>query len=674
MENNTPQFPNPIELCKQASVFAYKNFWQFFAFVVPLVVIVGLIEFSVVKLFPSLFLTSVPSASSFSPLQQGLFLLLFSIVIVAVELIFFGSIITYIVKKNKGETMSVMQAYRSGVRMCWKLVCAMFIMQLIVGAGSALLILPGIALMVYLVFFSFTVIDGGYTDLDALVASFVLVRGSWWKTVWYYIALVLGLVALEFVGFISLSIVMAIGVGLGFVLGPVTSVLLVIFTVAASAAFIGIIIFVFGMSLDYFYLYYKNLKLRKAHTFEAEFNKVRPRARKVFGILAIVGFFGVVAFYTLGGNTAYMNYIESFQAKIEKVQLENQAGFMASSTPFHSTVGAFSIKFPGQPTVSTKDSATGVGNSQYTTYLFQKEVSRSLSFQVAYINFPTTIDITKDPKAELISSMNGAVQNSGATIVSSQLGTYHGYPSNDYLGYMANYNLYVKSRTILKGQNFYDLIVSYSKDADSDKNSAAADDFLNSFSLDGQTGNVVDQMANPTIATSLQKMPYTSIGQAGFFQINLPTGWSFSNSTTTDNLSVDMISNFYPDHGQSVIAISKLDMANIRRTMSNSTDAAIATSLSQAGVATVKDQFTSLGLKGFQASDLKKQVIGADTGYVYRGSASFGPPQYATYDFEVVTIFNGQHGYQILMVWPESEYGWAANILMQSIATFTASD
>ena len=179
---------------------------------------------------------------------------------------------------------------------------------------------------------------------------------------------------------------------------------------------------------------------------------------------------------------------------------------------------------------------------------------------------------------------------------------------------------------------------------------------------------------NNDMSSSTSQNLYTSTGKASAFQIDLPANWKFVKRTTNATPKIDMISTFSSANGQSVISIAKLNMPDVRSSMASSTDNDILQALAQGGVISVKHEFTSMGLKGFQVSDLEKQTFGSDNAYVYRGSAAFGAPDYSIIDFNLITIFNGNHGYQILAIWPESEYGWSAKAIFDSLATFRIND
>jgi len=180
-------------------------------------------------------------------------------------------------------------------------------------------------------------------------------------------------------------------------------------------------------------------------------------------------------------------------------------------------------------------------------------------------------------------------------------------------------------------------------------------------------------ISTSTLSAALQKVPYTS--DDGAFKLNLPTGWSFVMATSSGNDAVNKITVFISDSRNADLTVSRLNTAYIRSHLpAETTDNKIASELALAGVSVMKNKLTSAGLKGFQVSDLKKQTINSSEAYMYRGSASYGAPDYEIIDFALITVFDKSKGYQLLAIWPESEYGWAGTPIFDSMATFKLSN
>ncbi len=530
MENNTTsslstsQFPGPTVLIRNAASFAYKNFWKLLVLMIVPVVAIVLIEVSFFLLQRSLF-GSLSDLSALSDPRSMTVSLLLGVLILFIECIFGGSIISYIVKKEGGQTASIVDAWRAGFLNCWPLFCATFILQMCLITTGLLLVIPAIILAFYACLYPFAVIADGHRDFDALVASYVAVRGSWWRTFGYYMALVLMFFACEIMLGLALSILTSF-LGLFSILFHATSLILYIgIGILLAAIAVGALVFVITISIHYFYSYYQSLKLRKAGAFESEFNSVRSSARKVFIALAIIGFVLITVFYSSGLYGRYMNFIESFEARqMHPVMLNgNKASFDA--------------------------------------------------------------DATDTPLLDQSAVPNGAAASAQAT--SSLKGLY--------------------------------------------------------------------------------------VSKEGHFQIELPTGWSLDSSTSSPDYGIDLMTAFRSPDGQASIVVTKIGMPYERRTAPDSSDTDISKSLAQQMVAAVEGQFNSVGLLGFQASNLSTQAFGPDMAYVHRGSASSGSPKYNTWDFKSFTIFNSNHGYEILGEWPESKYGWNATTLMESFATFKAN-
>ena len=181
--------------------------------------------------------------------------------------------------------------------------------------------------------------------------------------------------------------------------------------------------------------------------------------------------------------------------------------------------------------------------------------------------------------------------------------------------------------------------------------------------------NTTSSSSSEASSDNLKKLPYVSDDRT--FEITLPTGWSFAEATSSGSDAVERITVFISDSKKADITISKLNTAYIHeRLPAATTDEEITSKLALAAVDVMKEKLEAAGLKGFQVSDVKKQMIDTDTAYTYRGSASYGAPDYVAIDFEVITVVNKTHGYQLLAIWPESEYGSAGQPLLDSMATF----
>lgn len=107
----------------------------------------------------------------------------------------------------------------------WKLLLPMMLtgsLQIVIIFGGTLLfIVPGIYLAIALSYSSLFVIDRGLRNFQAIKASYVLVKGRWWATLWRELA----------AGFVF-------AIGLVIVVGLV-QMLLTVLSLGASAAFSG---------------------------------------------------------------------------------------------------------------------------------------------------------------------------------------------------------------------------------------------------------------------------------------------------------------------------------------------------------------------------------------------------------------------------------------------------
>ena len=307
-------FPNVFSLIKDAAIFAYKNFGQLLVLILVPVAILVCIE---AGLFLAMrpFQTDASSLAVYSQPQTSALFLVFGFLFLLIECVFIGSIISFISKKDSGKDTNIVDSWRVGLYNSWPLFCAIFIFQLSVTTAVLVFIIPALALAYYVMFFPFTTIVDGYKNVDALIASYVLVRGAWWRTLGYYLGLIVMFMALE-ISFVICFMVFALLFGVLVAVLHITSLVsLVCAIVVLVTVALALITFAVSMTVHYIYGYYKSLKVRKQTTFEGEFASVRPKARKFFATTAIIGFVIIIAFYASGLNTKYINFVQKLQTE-----------------------------------------------------------------------------------------------------------------------------------------------------------------------------------------------------------------------------------------------------------------------------------------------------------------------------------------------------------------------
>ena len=106
-----------------------------------------------------------------------------------------------------------------------------------------------------------------------------------------------------------------------------------------------------------------------------------------------------------------------------------------------------------------------------------------------YFELPNQLTFNDSPTGTISGSLSGIMASlvsdqmttNSAKLVSSQVGSYGGYLSDDYLLYQTSKNLYMKGRIVLSTSKAYILYADYKDDANSAQNSNVADKFFNSL-------------------------------------------------------------------------------------------------------------------------------------------------------------------------------------------------
>jgi hypothetical protein len=270
---------------------AWKSYESFFKKLWPLSLLtVGVGILAVIALEAGLFATVLfgqkYGLSSFSSALISLlaFALIYIVIIFLMAVFFRGTADLY-----KGDYRGVGTAYSRGFKIFWPFAVVCIAFGLVCNAGTYLLLIPGIAFFIYLLFSSFEFIVDGKRGFDALLGSWALVKNRWWMIFGrlLLLSLLIGLVVMagEFV-FVILSVifsVLATLLHLEFVLIAV-GILCVIAVIGA------IVMLVYPLLLLVHFELYFNLKETKIALNEAEANKNKKRkiALVIFSIIGIL--------------------------------------------------------------------------------------------------------------------------------------------------------------------------------------------------------------------------------------------------------------------------------------------------------------------------------------------------------------------------------------------------
>ncbi len=196
---------------------------------------------------------------------------------------------------RKGQFVSIKDSYKKANKLFWSFVLLNIIVALSTFGALALLIVPGIILLVYVIFSRFELIDSGKKDFKAILGSWELVRDYWWGILWrsFVAGLMIGLIV--FAGFFALGIVVAILIFIAYL-----SHSLIVLSVFISVSIVAYAAFIFGVIaplglLTSFELYF-NLKSVRANDKLADENTNKNRKNKIIVTMILGGLIYVLLF------------------------------------------------------------------------------------------------------------------------------------------------------------------------------------------------------------------------------------------------------------------------------------------------------------------------------------------------------------------------------------------
>lgn len=172
-------FPGVFSLVKQ-SLFFYKKHYKQFILIGLVPVVIGLVSNLVYFSIPE----NTPSSTGFA-LGMGVFLFILSVIMGVVG--FVTQIVSQVVlirslkDLDVGAPLSIEELYRSSLKLFFPFLWVTILVTLIYFGAGIFLIIPGIAVSVYLVFSNFFVVLENKRGLAALSSSFYFIRGNWWK-------------------------------------------------------------------------------------------------------------------------------------------------------------------------------------------------------------------------------------------------------------------------------------------------------------------------------------------------------------------------------------------------------------------------------------------------------------------------------------------------------------
>ena len=291
---------------------AWNSYKTFFKKLWPLSLLtIGLGILAFVMLYALLFGTILfGSKYGFSSLNMGLiyavlYAIAYIIMLLAAAVFFRGVADLY-----KGDYQGVGTAYSRGLKIFWPFTVIGIAFALVLMAGEYLLLIPGIAFFIYLLFSSFEFVVDDKRDIEALLGSWTLVKNRWWdifgKILLFGLLCGVAVMAAEFVGIIFFVIVF----GLATILH--TEAIMIAFGILCAIVFVGAIMLLLYplMLLFYFELYFNLKETRIAANVDDAANKRRKIILVIFMILGILAF-SIVPMYM---NNKLKNFETQFNS------------------------------------------------------------------------------------------------------------------------------------------------------------------------------------------------------------------------------------------------------------------------------------------------------------------------------------------------------------------------
>lgn len=185
----------------------------------------------------------------------------------------------------KGHIQNVSDSYKVGEEMFFSALLVTVIYDLCVNAGAALLIIPGVILGIYLIFYLLEYVDQNKRGIDALLSSWAIVYGRWWEIFWFTLLVSFTLMALTIA---SVAILGVLGTILSAILGNTALSFLATFTVIGAIIFVGVFLVVIPMGIISLFEIYYHFRNSREHRRNHATDKKRTLVIKIFMVLGIL--------------------------------------------------------------------------------------------------------------------------------------------------------------------------------------------------------------------------------------------------------------------------------------------------------------------------------------------------------------------------------------------------
>ncbi len=184
----------------------------------------------------------------------------------------------------KGHIQNLSDSYKVGQELFLTALLATVIHDLSTQGATLLLIIPGIIIGVYLVFYFMEFVDQNKRGMDALLSSWAIVDGRWWDVFWKII------VTGTMIIFPFLIIIAAIAISMfvaSSILGIIGNIPLILIALGIIV-FFTLVLFIIPLNiiaLFEIYYYFRNSRENKR---DEKTDKNRTVAIKIFAIIGIL--------------------------------------------------------------------------------------------------------------------------------------------------------------------------------------------------------------------------------------------------------------------------------------------------------------------------------------------------------------------------------------------------
>ena len=634
--------PSTVILLKRAWSFYKANFkklWVLYLFGGLGICVSGRIFFSLNSVDFRPFVTFIGATNAM--------LLIVVAIVVYLGLFFSGmALFQAIVDIKNNQFEGIRASYKKSNVLFWPYFVIIVTVAIVNLGGACLFFIPGIALSYYLLFAPILLFTEQKKGYEALSRSWALVSGYWWPVFGRVLLFITSISVIWGVGMFTLIFILGTMSGLSsvFIGGAVSKIIFMMLFIGLTACTLGVIIVLyFPLNVLFIFELYKELKEIQATKPDVALNIVKRRK----GILVGMSIFSLVVWIALTVITPYA--IQKFVSFTSTLIVKE-----AHTGRFHSPIGGFSVNFIKQPTLVHTEYNDDAKNPN-SGYLYESLVSKSYVLDATYFGYESTLVDATSTLQRMLKVATSDVKEGYST---STLGTYHGHPSIDFA--FTKDGEVVKGRFVLNERSLYGLAANYTDSPYTlDAYSTSADIFLNSLDLD------TDNAATTSTTTILTDA----------YQISLPGDWYMSYDKATSTFTgVGDTSTFNRVHGDSNISVIVIDLAELSSASTTMSDDRLLHTIIKNTVGRILVSLENVGEGSFDPSRFKTTQVGNDTMYTYRDSVSSGPPKYVETDFEVAVVVHGKLAYEIVAIWPESEYGWAGTPIVQAIKSFNILD